>query len=84
MNVGKRCVVVCDGFYEWQTTKGKTKQPYFIYAPQKDGIEIDKPASWNLAWSESSGWHGPKLLSMAALYNVWMSPEVRPSIKLSC
>lgn len=25
----KRCVVVCDGYYEWQT-KGKSKLPYFI------------------------------------------------------
>lgn len=34
-----RCVVLCDGFYEWQTTKGtKNKQPYFIYAPQPEEV----------------------------------------------
>lgn len=30
----KRCVVVCDGFYEWKTFTDKTKQPYLIYAKQ--------------------------------------------------
>lgn len=36
-----RCVVLCDGFYEWQSTKGeKDKQPYFIYAPQPEGVRI--------------------------------------------
>nr|CAD7413655.1 unnamed protein product [Timema poppensis] len=38
---GNRCVIVCDGFYEWQTTKGKgNKQPYFIYMPQPEGGEV--------------------------------------------
>ena len=26
----RRCLVVMDGFYEWQATGGKTKQPYYI------------------------------------------------------
>ncbi|PNF39144.1 hypothetical protein B7P43_G01326 [Cryptotermes secundus] len=38
---GQRCVVVCDGFYEWQTTKGnRSKQPYFIYMPQDEGTKF--------------------------------------------
>lgn len=32
LNKGQRCVVVADGFFEWH--RGKTKQPYFIYAPE--------------------------------------------------
>jgi len=38
---GLRCVVVCDGFYEWKSLNGKTtsggggKQPYLVYAPQQ-------------------------------------------------
>lgn len=29
---GRRCVVLADGYYEWQTTQGVTKhQPYFLY-----------------------------------------------------
>ena len=37
---GKRCVVLCEGFYEWQTTKkdASVKQPYFIYAPQNNRV----------------------------------------------
>lgn len=33
---GQRCVVAVQGFYEWQTTKGKgqQRQPYFVKAPQ--------------------------------------------------
>lgn len=35
---GKRCVVLADGFYEWQQHSGG-KQPYFIYFPQsKDAV----------------------------------------------
>ena len=30
----QRCVVICDGFYEWKTFKDGTKQPYLIYAKQ--------------------------------------------------
>ena len=30
----QRCVVICDGFYEWKTFKDNSKQPYIIYAKQ--------------------------------------------------
>jgi len=34
---------MCDGFYEWQTTKGKgSKQPYFIYMPQDEGVNLEQ------------------------------------------
>lgn len=37
---GKRCVVLADGFYEWQQCGGG-KQPYFIYFPQsKDDLVL--------------------------------------------
>ena len=36
---GQRCIVLVDGFYEWQTTKPGNKQPYFVYSPQ-DNPEI--------------------------------------------
>lgn len=32
---GKRCVVLADGYYEWQQRNGQ-KQPYFIYFPQTE------------------------------------------------
>lgn len=53
---GKRCVVLADGFYEWQQCSGG-KQPYFIYFPQsKDdqvlslGAELCPPCSLRAAW----------------------------------
>lgn len=30
---GQRCVVVADGFYEWNKTENG-KQPYYIYFPK--------------------------------------------------
>lgn len=31
-----RCVIVAEGFYEWQTTPGiGNKQPYFVYQDPK-------------------------------------------------
>jgi len=38
---GRRCIVICEGFYEWKTTEGPgKKKPYFIYMPQKNGVSI--------------------------------------------
>lgn len=39
---GGRCIVVVEGFYEWQTTDKTTniKQPYYIYAPQDNNIKV--------------------------------------------
>lgn len=58
---GKRCVVLADGFYEWQQCGGG-KQPYFIYFPQsKDdqvlslGAELCPPCSLRAAWGYARG-----------------------------
>lgn len=75
---GQRCVVLCDGFYEWQTTKGaKNKQPYFIYFPQPKGTEIWNRDTWDKpgVWSEEEGWKGPQLLKIAGLFSYWKSSE---------
>nr|CAD7266418.1 unnamed protein product [Timema shepardi] len=73
---GNRCVIVCDGFYEWQTTKGKgNKQPYFIYMPQPEGVRVEDHNTWSDEWSEEEGWKGPKLLAMAGLFDIWKSPQ---------
>ncbi|CAH2095306.1 unnamed protein product [Euphydryas editha] len=69
---GGRCVIVAEGFYEWQTTiKSKVKQPFYIYVPQDDNIQVDDPNSWNTEFNEIDGWKGIKLLQMAGLYHVW-------------
>ncbi|XP_045454601.1 abasic site processing protein HMCES [Melitaea cinxia] len=69
---GGRCVIVAEGFYEWQTTiKSKAKQPFYIYAPQDDNIQVDDPETWNNKFNEVDGWKGIKLLHMAGLYHVW-------------
>lgn len=64
---GRRCVVLAEGFYEWQEGKGSQKQPYFIYFKEnvkpEDIIDVD-------------GQHGTKpLLTMAGLFDVWKSPS---------
>ncbi|PSN35558.1 Embryonic stem cell-specific 5-hydroxymethylcytosine-binding protein [Blattella germanica] len=75
-NKGNRCIIICDGFYEWQTTKGKgNKQPYFIYMPQEDGVHVEDPTTWTNDWDDNTGWRGPKLLCMAGIFDIWTSPE---------
>ncbi|XP_050524544.1 abasic site processing protein HMCES isoform X2 [Daktulosphaira vitifoliae] len=69
---GKRCVVICEGFYEWQTISSSKKKPYFIYSSQEK--EIYEKKNWECAqWSENLGWQGPSLLKLAGLYNKWKS-----------
>ncbi|XP_035452674.2 abasic site processing protein HMCES isoform X1 [Spodoptera frugiperda] len=77
LNSGGRCVIVAEGFYEWQTTNkmSKVKQPYYIYAPQKDGVKIDEPDTWHNDFDENTGWKGINLLHMAGLYHIWQNEE---------
>nr|XP_056715673.1 abasic site processing protein HMCES [Euleptes europaea] len=65
---GKRCVVLANGYYEWQQRNGQ-KQPYFIYFPQtvqetfhKSDIEDEDPK-------------GQRLLTMAGIFDCWESPN---------
>ncbi|NWI63888.1 HMCES protein, partial [Todus mexicanus] len=63
---GKRCVVLADGFYEWQQ-HGAGKQPYFIYFPQsKDAVAEEKEAD--------EEWRGWRLLTMAGIFDCWEPP----------
>ncbi|XP_052744243.1 abasic site processing protein HMCES [Bicyclus anynana] len=71
---GGRCIIIAEGFYEWQTTvKSKIKQPFYIYAPQDSNVKIDDPSSWNNTFTEEEGWRGIKLLHMAGLYHTWQA-----------
>ncbi|CAL8143710.1 unnamed protein product [Orchesella dallaii] len=82
-NQRKFCVILAQGFYEWQTVgatgKGK-KQPYLIYMPQdaedKKPINIGDKDLWESSeWNEEDGWKGPKILKIAGLYDVWKAPN---------
>ena len=58
---GQRCVILADGFFEWQSTPGGKKQPYFVYFKEStDG----KPGQEDSEKSEVKG-ITPRLLTMA-------------------
>lgn len=58
---GKRCVILCEGFYEWQTTenlKSSERPVFFIHCKQNE-TEIDgKVAPFNL-------------MKIAGLFDMW-------------
>jgi len=54
----RRCLILADGFYEWQKTPGeKTKQPIYIH--MKDG----KPFAFAGLWEEWNSPDGSQILS---------------------
>lgn len=57
----RRCLVPASGFYEWQTTGGKTKQPYFL-RPRAGGV-----IAFAGLWEEWSDPQGGEVLSGAIL-----------------
>lgn len=65
---GQRCVVVCEGFYEWQTTNDKLKSSerpaFYIYMPQKESVEITESQTFNDGKDVN-------LLKMAGLFDIW-------------
>ncbi|XP_008283664.1 abasic site processing protein HMCES isoform X2 [Stegastes partitus] len=83
---GQRCVILADGFYEWQKVE-KDKQPFFIYFPQSEGPsqgkkeDQDDPTTSarnkeNSEEVEAPGeWTGWKLLTMAGVFDCWTPPD---------
>lgn len=64
---GQRCVILCEGFYEWQTTKmvkSSERDAYYFYMPQTDGIHIANKETWPSP-------DNIRLLCMAGLFDVW-------------
>jgi putative SOS response-associated peptidase YedK len=65
---GKRCVMVIEGFYEWQTTNPKAKSSersvYFVHIPQDGSIKIEDKSSWTSC-------EDVKLMHIAGLFDVW-------------
>lgn len=73
-NKGQRCVILCEGFYEWQTTDPKATKPsqraaYYIYMPQPDGIQIELQESWK------NSVENLQLLKMAGLFDIWTNDQ---------
>lgn len=67
---GQRCVVVCDGYYEWKRD-GTAKKPYFLYTEQDKKWDICTDVnklSEDELWSDTEGWKGPKLTMIAGLF----------------
>ena len=71
---GQRCVILAEGFYEWQTTnpkatKSSERAAYYIYMPQLPDFEIEN----NESWKHRAG--DVKLLKMAGLFDSWTSED---------
>jgi putative SOS response-associated peptidase YedK len=64
----KRCVMVIEGFYEWNTTNVKQKSSersvYFIHMPQmSEKIKVEDKSTWSC--------EEIKLMHVAGLFDVW-------------
>ncbi|XP_039442229.1 abasic site processing protein HMCES [Culex pipiens pallens] len=65
---GQRCIVLSEGFYEWQTTKvlkASDRPAFFVHMPQNEKVRMDDKTTWNLKED------GINLLKMAGLFDVW-------------
>lgn len=64
---GQRCVILCEGFYEWQTTKelkASERPAYYFYMPQNESVQITDAKTFN-------GGKDVNLLKMAGLFDIW-------------
>ncbi|XP_074770094.1 abasic site processing protein HMCES isoform X4 [Athene noctua] len=71
---GKRCVVLADGFYEWQQQSGG-KQPYFIYFPQTKDTVVRRVPRHDEGKEGDEEWRGWRLLTMAGIFDCWEPPS---------
>ncbi|GAB1866204.1 Abasic site processing protein HMCES [Camponotus japonicus] len=73
----QRCIVVCEGFYEWKagTNNKSPKQPYYIYATQDTGVKADDPTTWSNESSKLDGWKGFKVLKLAGIFGTFETEE---------
>lgn len=76
---GRRCIILCEGFYEWKAGQNKkdSKQPYFIYASQENNVKINENTKWDSNnWSDDSGWNGLNILKLAGIFNTFQTEDV--------
>ena len=67
LDSGRRCVLVLEGFYEWQTVnkalKSSERPAYYIYQEQEQGIKMDDKSTWNA--------ENVNLMKIAGLFDRW-------------
>lgn len=69
---GQRCVILAEGFYEWQTTKdvkSSERDAYYISMPQ-DAIKKEIKCE-NEDVSDEPSLKNMNLLKMAGLFDIW-------------
>lgn len=67
----RRCLVVADGFFEWQAQPRGPKQPYFITAA--DGHPFAFAGLWEEWWSPESN-----LVETCTIITTEATPDLRP------
>ena len=65
-NRGRRCVLMCEGFYEWQQAP-LDRSIYFMHLSQPKGVKIED----NSTWTRDS----PRLLHIAGIFDVWFDAD---------
>ncbi|XP_055375283.1 abasic site processing protein HMCES isoform X2 [Condylostylus longicornis] len=64
---GQRCIILCEGFYEWQTTqtaKSSNKPVYYIHMPQNVSIKMYDKSTWDEIRTL-------RLLKLAGIFDSW-------------
>ncbi|XP_054922891.1 abasic site processing protein HMCES-like isoform X3 [Dermacentor andersoni] len=76
----RRCVVVAEGFFEWKNETNGNKQPYYVYFKQPRGVDM-AAREWDGVTDahqlmHNGHWIGPRLLTMAGIFDVSTSKDV--------
>ena len=78
------CISLICRFYEWQTTKPGSKQPFFIYfASNKPSTETQQLTCGGAVKQEDGGVppNEGRMLTMAGLFDIWRPP---PEVHALC
>lgn len=71
ITTGKRCVVVAEGYFEWDIAK----KPYAVYFDQPKGISMadrfwDSVDGIDGRLVQEGRWQGPRLLTLAGIFDI--------------
>ncbi|XP_065348164.1 abasic site processing protein HMCES isoform X2 [Cloeon dipterum] len=67
---GKRCAVLCTGYYEWKTIQGR-KQPFFFHLPQEEDVLVDV----NCKEEENEEFRERRVTPLAGIYHHWTNSK---------